>query len=71
VGEKVGERLTENQKLILRYISENKNVSIVKLSEKVRIATKNIEENISKLKKKGLLKRIGPAKGGYWKVDNQ
>jgi len=29
---------------------------------------KNIEVNLNKLKEKGLLKRIGPDKGGYWEV---
>ena len=28
------------------------------------------EKNIEKLKQKGLLKRIGPAKGGHWEVVN-
>ncbi len=68
VGEKVGERLTRNQELILKFIEENKYISIVQLSEKVGIATKNIESNISKLKKKGLLKRVGSAKGGHWEI---
>ena len=26
------------------------------------------EENISKLKAKGLIRRVGPAKGGHWEV---
>jgi len=38
------------------------------LSKKVGIATKNIENNLAKLKQRGLLKRIGPARGGYWEV---
>jgi len=38
------------------------------LSKKVGIATKNIENNLAKLKQGGLLKRIGPARGGYWEV---
>ena len=68
VGEKVGEKLTLNQQQILEFISKNQKISIIELSDKVGIATKNIEVNISKLKQKGLLKRIGPAKGGYWEV---
>ena len=30
------------------------------------ISENNIKENLAKLKKKGLLKRIGPDKGGHW-----
>jgi len=29
---------------------------------------RKIEENISKLKSKGLLERVGADKGGYWRV---
>ena len=68
VGEKVGEKLTVNQELILKYIGQYKQISIVELSKKVGIATKNIEVNIAKLKQKGLLKRIGSAKGGRWEI---
>ena len=48
----------------------NRDISIVQLSEKVGIATKNIENNIAKLKQKGLLKRIGSDRGGYWEVSS-
>jgi ATP-dependent DNA helicase RecG len=68
VGEKVGERLTENQRKILEAILENPQISAKKLSVLVGISSRKIEENISKLKEKGLLKRIGPDKGGHWEV---
>lgn len=68
IPERVGERLTENQSLILKHISENPHIPIVNLSKKIGITTKNIEVNIKKLKEKGLLRRTGPAKGGHWEV---
>jgi ATP-dependent DNA helicase RecG len=68
VGVKVGERLTINQIKILKEIDKDRFISAETLSEKVGISKRKIEENISKLKKMGLLKRIGPAKGGHWKV---
>ncbi len=68
VGEKVGEKLTDNQTKILQEISKDKFVSAPQLSKEVGISKRKIEENISKLKKKGLIKRIGPAKGGHWEV---
>jgi len=68
VGEKVGEKVGENQRLILEYFFKDKFISIVELSKKIGIAPKNIEENIKKLKKKGLIERIGSARGGYWKI---
>lgn len=65
VGEKVGERLTENQKKIVDLIRTDKYITFKELSEKIKMSEKNIYFNIEKLKKKDLLKRIGPAKGGY------
>jgi predicted HTH transcriptional regulator len=29
------------------------------------------KENIAKLKAKGLLERVGPDKGGYWKINKK
>ena len=34
----------------------------------LEISTTAVDKNIDSLKKKGLLKRVGPDKGGYWKV---
>ena len=66
--EKDLEKLTENQKKIILEIKKNKFVTQQDLSKLVRINEKNIRNNIMKLKQKGLLKRIGPDKGGYWEV---
>ena len=60
--------LSKNQILILKSIQKNKNLTQEKLSEIVGITLRNIQNNMIKLKKKGVLKRIGPDKGGYWKV---
>jgi ATP-dependent DNA helicase RecG len=55
----------------LREIFNNKFITIPALSEKVNINLRNTKGNISKLKSQGLLKRIGPNKGGYWQIINQ
>jgi len=38
------------------------------MADLIGISERKIKENIKKLKEKGLLKRVGPAKGGYWVV---
>ena len=45
-------------------------VSRGRRSEKLwlRISSRKVAQNIAKLKALTLLKRIGPAKGGYWQV---
>ena len=70
VGEKVGEKLTENRQKIINYMLQNNNVSAKELAELVGISQRKMEKNISWLKEKGLIKRIGPDKGGHWEIMN-
>jgi len=68
VGEKVGEKVGKNETKIFNLILQDKNITYVELSNKLNITEKSVYKNIEKLKKKGLIKRIGPAKGGHWEV---
>ena len=65
VSEKMPEKMPEK---ILYLISKNNKITIQSLTEKLSADSRTIERNIAKLKQKGLLKRIGPAKGGHWQV---
>ncbi len=53
---------------ILGLIKENKEMSIPQIASFLKLSTRAVEKNIANLKKKGLLKRVGPAKGGYWEA---
>ena len=68
VGKKVGRKLGESEEKILGIINKDKFVTISELSKSLNISTTAIEKNIAKLKEKGLLKRVGPAKGGHWET---
>ncbi|MCK5161014.1 MAG: putative DNA binding domain-containing protein [Candidatus Aureabacteria bacterium] len=68
VGVKVGDKVTENQAKIMEEMKKNPYVSANELSKTVGISQRKIESNISKLKEKKLVKRIGSAKGGHWEV---
>ncbi len=70
-GEKLGEKLGENEIKIINLIAENKWISIQKMAETLGISTTAVENNIQKLKVKKIIQRIGPAKGGYWKINIQ
>jgi ATP-dependent DNA helicase RecG len=35
----------------------------------VGISQRKIQENIAKLKEQGIIERVGPAKGGHWKIN--
>jgi Fic family protein len=66
VGSKVG-NLTENQQTILNSMRANPKVSATMLAEIVGISKRKVEENVAKLKRMGLLKRVGGTRG-YWEV---
>lgn len=68
VGEKVGETLTTNQSEIVKEMSKNNKVTFKELSKILKISEISVHRNVSILRKMGIVKRIGPAKGGYWEV---
>ncbi len=49
-------------------MSINPYVSKRELAGKINISTTAIDKSITALKKKGLLRRVGPDKGGHWEV---
>jgi len=61
--------LEKSWEKILRLISDNKYISAHGLAEILGISSHAVEKQIANLKDKGLLKRIGPDKGGYWAVN--
>jgi len=53
---------------ILEAIRANKNVSAKEISQALGISLRAIEKQLSKLKERGHIRRIGPARGGYWEI---
>ena len=53
---------------ILAEIRNNPAITTKELMKATGLTRRGIEWNISNLKKKGILKRIGPDKGGFWEV---
>lgn len=53
---------------ILELIKNNSNITREKLADILEITIKGVDWHISNLKKEGKLERIGPDKGGRWKV---
>jgi len=60
--------LVENQLKIILLIIEDKKISKKSMAEILEISTTAIDKNIDKLKKLGIIKRVGPDKGGYWEI---
>jgi ATP-dependent DNA helicase RecG len=53
---------------IIGLILKNSRITITEIAKTSGIPRRSVERNIEKLKKQGLIKRIGPDKGGYWQV---
>ncbi|RWX44128.1 ATP-dependent DNA helicase RecG [Candidatus Electrothrix aarhusensis] len=66
--ERVGSKLVENQLNILILLKQKPKTSKKELAESLKISTTAIDKNITKLKTLNVLKRVGPAKGGYWEI---
>lgn len=53
---------------IIEIIKNNPSVTIHEMATITGITIKGIEWQIAKLKQKGIIKRVGPAKGGHWVI---
>ena len=53
---------------ILAALKEDGHLTIPELASMIGVTERSIERNIRKLQEQGLLRRIGPAKGGHWEV---
>jgi ATP-dependent DNA helicase RecG len=65
-SEKASEKTSEK---ILRLAKLNPQITIDELATNIGRTTRSIEMQIQKLKESGKIERIGPDKGGYWKVN--
>jgi ATP-dependent DNA helicase RecG len=68
LAEGLVEGLVESQRAILELIKTRPDIAKREMADKIGISTTAIDKNITTLKKKGLIKRTGPAKGGHWEV---
>ena len=59
---------TKSREKIVALLSEDGKLSAAALAEKIGISAKAVEKHLANLKANGIIERIGPAKGGYWKV---
>jgi ATP-dependent DNA helicase RecG len=58
----------KTSEMIITFIKDNPSISIAELARLTGLTRQGAAWNIDKLKKKGILKRVGPAKGGHWEV---
>lgn len=64
----VNSELTEAQIKVLQIIKSNPKITLRAISNELNINISAVQKHIEKLRKKGVVERIGPSFGGYWKV---
>lgn len=62
------EKPQKSREKIVDLLSRDGKLSAVALAKKIGISAKSVEKHLANLKADGIIERIGPAKGGYWKV---
>lgn len=70
VTEKVTDNLDEKSIQILALISEDPAYTSTAISEKLSISRKTVSQKLKGMKERGLIKRIGSDRKGYWKINN-
>lgn len=70
VTEKVDatENVTDASQKIIDLIKEDPCISTSKMAEIIGVDRRNIARNIKKLQEQGVVRRVGPDKGGFWEV---
>ena len=74
VGESIGDNVGESgpvnstQTQIVEMMRSNPKISAKAIANQIGISSRNVEVNIQGLKQRGIIERIGSAKGGHWVV---
>lgn len=58
----------ETTQKILKILESNPKATRKELAEKIGLTPDGIKWNLNKLKKEGIIRRIGPDKGGHWEI---
>ena len=66
--EKTVEKTTRTVEKILKILSNTPSITVREMSEILGLSRRGVEEQIKSLKQKGVIRRIGPDKGGHWEV---
>jgi ATP-dependent DNA helicase RecG len=68
VAENIVEKLSTMRGRIVKIVWKNPYASAQSISEVVGIAPRNVQEHLRKLQTQGIIRRIGPDKGGHWEI---
>ena len=53
---------------VVELILESANITVAKIVAKLGLSREGVRKSIKRLKLAGIIRRIGPDKGGHWEV---
>lgn len=62
------EKLQDVVQTILNAIRQNSKVSATEIAMKLGISSRAVEKRIKTMRENGIIRRIGPDRGGYWEI---
>lgn len=62
------EKKTKSREKIITLLSQDNSMSAAAIAGLIGISPKAVEKHIAKMKAEGILRRVGPDKGGHWEV---
>jgi ATP-dependent DNA helicase RecG len=68
VGKTMGKTVGKTVGKIIAAIDSNPNITIPEIMNITGLSRRGVEYQLKKIKLTGILKRIGPAKGGHWEI---
>ena len=63
--------LKGTRKTIVEIIESNPNITLDQLAEQIGKNPRGIDKHVKILRELGILRRIGPDKGGHWEIIEQ
>ena len=71
IAENIVEKLSTMRGRIVKIVWKSPYASAQSISEEVGIAPRNVQEHLRHLQQQGIIRRVGPDKGGHWEIINQ
>lgn len=68
VTKEITDKQTERQRILMRIIKENPQVSIPEMSRKKAVTERTIKRDLQLLQQRGIVERVGGRKEGHWEV---
>ncbi len=62
-------KLSTTQRQIIDILKDNPEITIKEIADKLEKNETTVVRNIGKLKKQGIIERVGSDKTGYWKIN--